>query len=166
MSLLVPVNTALSALDPELVSGQVMTLKLSLELKSGDRTRISLLVGMLGGIGLVLAVVGLYGIVAYVTAHRTKEIGIRMALGAQVHSAVWVVLRQGLIIVLVGVALGLLASLAFARVIGSMLYGVSPLDATALLGGAILLMAAALLACYVPAHRAARIDPMSALRVE
>ncbi len=74
--------------------------------------------------------------------------------------------RQGLIIVLAGVALGLLASLAFAGVIGSMLYGVSPLDATALLGGAILLMAVSLLACYVPAHRAARIDPMSPLPVE
>jgi putative ABC transport system permease protein len=166
MSLLMPVRAALSELDPELVSGQVMTLKLSLELKSGDRTRISLLLGMLGTIGLILAVVGLYGIISYVANHRTKEIGIRMALGAKVHYAVWLVLRQGLLLILAGVAIGMAAGLAFTRLIESMLFGVSPVDLTAFLGGAVLLMMVALLACYIPAHRAAGINPMLTLRAE
>ena len=77
-----------------------MTLKKSLELKSGHRTRISLLVGILGGIGLILAVVGLYGILAYVSNQRTREIGIRMALGAQINQVMWLVLKQGMVLIL------------------------------------------------------------------
>ncbi len=166
MSFVVPVREALSALDPDLTTGRTMTLKLSLELKSGDRTRISLLVGMMGGIGLVLAVVGLYGIISYVANHRTREIGIRMALGARVGSAIWLVLRQGMILILAGVILGLYAAEAFTRLLVNMLFGVSPLDVPSFLMGAALLLIVAFLACYLPARRAAQVDPMVTLRAE
>jgi predicted permease len=166
MRLLSPIRAALSELNPEIPSGQVMTLKQSLELKAGDRTRISLLVGILGGIGLVLAVVGLYGIIAYVANQRTREIGIRMALGAQINQVVWLVLKQGVILILGGLAMGVLFSSAFTRLIEGMLFGVSPMDLTALLGGAFVLIGVALLACYVPARRASRVNPMVTLRAE
>jgi predicted permease len=166
LSLLQPVRTALENLNPEIPSGRVITLEESLELLAGHRTRISLLVGTLGVIGLVLAMVGLYGIIAYVAGQRTKEIGIRMALGAQISHVVWLVLKQGAILILAGVILGVLASSASIRLIKSMLFGVSPTDLTTLLAGAGLLMAVALLACYIPARRASQVDPMITLRAE
>jgi len=119
-----------------------------------------------GVLALFLAVIGIYGVKAYVVARRTREIGIRMALGATARNVLWMVLRQGLALTVAGLAIGLLLSLAVARLISSQLFEVSAVDPLTFCTTPLLLAAAALLACYVPARRAARIEPMTALRCE
>jgi predicted permease len=161
-----PIRAELAALAPELSSGRIITLAQALRLQSGQRTSVSLLIGGLGLVGLTLAIVGLYGIVAYAAGRRAREIGIRVALGARPPGVLWLVLRQGMLLTGAGLALGLAASPAATRLIGHMLFGVGPADPAALAGGALLLAAVAAVACLVPAHRAARVDPMVTLRTE
>jgi predicted permease len=120
----------------------------------------------LGALGLILAVVGAYGVISYSTSQRTHEIGVRMALGAR-PSDIWrIVLRQGLAILAIGALAGILAALGLTRVMASFLYGVSPYDPLTYLGVTILIAAVTLLACYIPARRATKVDPMVALRYE
>jgi predicted permease len=126
----------------------------------------SVLLGSLGAVGLLLATIGLYGVVAYAVASRTPEIGIRMALGASSHRVLWSVLGQGLRLVGLGVAVGTLLSLLMTRVIADLLAGVSPTDPITFVGTAIVLAVTGLVASYVPARRATRIDPLMALRQE
>jgi putative ABC transport system permease protein len=118
------------------------------------------------GIALALAAVGLYGVISFSVARRTREIGVRMALGARRQQILGMVLRQGLAVTLAGVAVGVAAALALTRVMGSLLYGVSPTDATSLGAVAALLVTVALAASYAPARRATRVDPAVALRGE
>lgn len=120
----------------------------------------------LGGLALLLAALGLYSVMAYSVSQRTHEVGIRMALGAQPRDIFRLVVKNGMALTAVGLALGLLTCLVVARLLTSMLYGVSPTDPLTLAGIALLLAATALLACYLPARRAARVDPMVALRYE
>jgi len=126
----------------------------------------ALFVGTAGGAGLLLAALGLYGVLAYLVGQRTREIGIRMALGATRGVVVSLVLWQGARLVLTGAALGLVVALAATRVIAGLLFGVTPLDPLAFLGVSIVLMGVAFLACWLPARRAARVNPMVALRSE
>jgi len=119
-----------------------------------------------GVVGLLLAGVGVYAILAYSVASRQREIGIRVALGAAESGVVRMVLRQGMTLVAIGIALGLGGAWALTRFLRGMLYGVSPMDPLTLVAGALVLSLIALLACYVPARRAAKIDPMTALRCE
>jgi putative ABC transport system permease protein len=119
-----------------------------------------------GAIGLLLAGAGVYAILAYSVALREREIGIRMALGAAEFGVVRMVLRQGMTLVAIGIGLGLSGACALTRVLRGMLYGVSPMDPLTLAAGALLLSLIALVACYLPARRAARTDPMAALRCE
>jgi predicted permease len=119
-----------------------------------------------GGLALFLAVVGVYGVKAYVVARRTHEIGIRMALGATGRDVLWLVLRQGLNLTLAGLGAGFLLALAAGRLLSSKLYEVSPTDPLTFTIAPLLLTAAAMLACYLPARRAMRTDPMVALRYE
>jgi predicted permease len=119
-----------------------------------------------GGLALVLALVGVYGVKSFTVAQRTREIGIRMALGASAPSVLWLVLREGLILTAVGLGFGVLLAAAAGRLLSGLLYGVSPLDPLAFTLAPLFLAAAALLACYLPARRAARVDPMTALRCE
>jgi predicted permease len=119
-----------------------------------------------GLLALALAAVGLYGVVAYVTTQRTGEIGVRMALGADRREVRWLVLRDTLRLVAVGVAIGIPAALGGARLLGSQLYEVAPTDPLTLFGGLVTLSIAAVLAGYLPARRAARVDPVVALRAE
>jgi predicted permease len=120
----------------------------------------------LGILGLVLAVVGVYGIVSYVTSQRTHEIGIRLALGAEPRQILKMVLRQGLLIIVIGMAIGLISAAAAGRLAANFLVGVSPLDPLIFCGVSVFLACIALLACYIPARRATKVDPMVALRYE
>jgi predicted permease len=166
MQLVKPIRAELAALDPQLPSGLVMTLKQALRIQSGSKASIGVLIGLLGIVAMTLAIVGLYGMIAFAANQRTREIGIRMALGAQVRDVVWLVLRQGMVVVLLGVGLGLLASKSTTHLLTDLLFGVTPMDFTVLLGGSLFLSAVATLACYIPARRAARIDPVMTLRAE
>jgi putative ABC transport system permease protein len=120
----------------------------------------------LGLLGLVLAVVGLYGVISYSAAQRTHEIGIRIALGAKPSQVLKTILRQGIVIVFCGSAFGILAAAAIAKLVGSFLVGVSAVDPLTHIAVSLLLAAIALLASFIPARRATRVDPMMALRCE
>ena len=119
-----------------------------------------------GGVALLLAMVGLYGVRAFTVARRTREIGIRMALGANAADTLRMILREGLLVTSIGVGVGLLFSAALGRVLASFLYKVSGIDPVVFAAAPILLAAISLLACYLPARKAARVDPMVALRYE
>jgi len=126
----------------------------------------AVLFGVFGAIALLLAVVGVYGVKAYAVACRTREIGIRMALGAHRRDVFALIMRQGAMQTALAVAVGVLLSLAAGRVLAQILYEVSPSDPFALLVSSAMLAAAALLACFLPARRATRVDPIQALRTE
>jgi predicted permease len=120
----------------------------------------------LGGLTVVLAVGGLFALVAYAVSRRTHEIGIRMALGARRRTTLWMVVRQGLYLGLAGVGLGLPLAVALGYVLRSLFFGIAPADPPALAGASLAVVAVALLASLGPAHRATRVDPMTALRSE
>lgn len=126
----------------------------------------TLLLGIFAGLALLLAGVGLYGVLAFLVTQRTREIGIRVALGAQARDVMRLVLRQGLALSLAGILLGICLSLAGTRVLTGLLYGVSPNDPATFAALALLLVLVALLACIVPARRALKVDPIVALRYE
>jgi len=119
-----------------------------------------------GLLGLTLASVGLYGVIAYLATQRTREIGIRVALGAQRADIVRMVVGQGLRLALAGVCVGIAAALVATRAIAAVLYGVSATDSLTFVAVPLTLLGVAAVACYIPARRAARVDPMAALRYQ
>ena len=154
------------AFDPKQIIWRAQTLEELLGTSVAPRRFNMLLLGIFAGVALVLAAVGLYGVMSYSVSWRTHEIGIRMALGAKRADVLRLVVRQGMTMTLIGLALGLVGAFAMARVLAGLLYGVSPTDPLTFTGVSIVLLAVALLACLVPARRATRVDPIIALRSE
>ena len=154
------------ALDKEMVVSEVLTMEQRLAGTLAGRRTNMLLLGIFASFALVLAAVGIYGLMSYSVVQRTQEIGLRVALGARPADVLRLVVRQGMTLVLVGVGVGLAGSIAFTRVLRSMLFEVTPTDLVTFAGVSLLLTAVALLACYIPAHRATKVDPMVALRYE
>jgi putative ABC transport system permease protein len=159
-------RTALQQLDPELPLAGVATMD-QLLADSLSRSRFTmLLLGIFSAVALVLAAVGIYGLIAYSVTQRTQELGIRIALGAQRRDVLRLVLAQGTRLTLLGVALGVFAALVLSRLLATLLFNVSATDPLTFAGVTALLAVVALLACFIPARRATRVDPIVALRYE
>jgi ABC-type antimicrobial peptide transport system permease subunit len=131
-----------------------------------DRKFSMVLLGTFAALALLLSSIGIYGVISYLIGERTHEIGIRMALGAQRKDVLTLVLSEGMKLVLVGAVIGIAAALGLSRLMAGMLYGVSATDPLTFAAVPIVLLGVAMLACYIPARRAMRVDPMTALRYE
>jgi predicted permease len=160
------VRLDIAAVDPEQPIDHLATLEQTLSQSFAPRRFNTLLLGIFALIALVLASVGIYGVIAYSVTQRTHEIGIRMALGAERRDILRLVVGQGLRLTLIGVAIGIIGALALTRFLASLLYGVQPTDALTFIAVSSVMAGVALLACYIPARRATKVDPMAALRYE
>ncbi|HYN85043.1 MAG TPA: ABC transporter permease [Pyrinomonadaceae bacterium] len=160
------VRKELEALDPDVAATNLTSFSELRQVALAPGRAMAVVSGAFGLLALVLAVVGIYGVMSYAVSQRTREIGIRMALGAQTRDVLRLIVGQGLALTLVGVAAGLAAALLLTRFLSSVLFGVSASDPVTFAGVALVLAAVALLACYVPARRATKVDPMVALRYE
>jgi putative ABC transport system permease protein len=153
-------------LDPELPIDEVRTIERVLERVTGQPRFRALLVAAFAVAALLLAAIGLYGLISYSVGQRIPEIGVRLALGAKPSQIARLIVGQGLRLAVIGVVLGIAGALAVTRLIESLLFSISVTDPFVYTSLALLLLAIASLACYVPARRAMRIDPMTALRAE
>jgi ABC-type antimicrobial peptide transport system permease subunit len=165
-SLAATVRQAIEQVDPKLPVFGVTTLREQLSGALQQEKLIAQLVSFFGVLALLLASIGLYGLMAHGVVRRTKEIGIRMALGAERRSIIWMVLKETVVLVLIGVVIGVPAAIGLSRLIASQLFGTSPSDPITLVGGALLLVGVALLAGFLPARKASKVDPLIALRYE
>jgi putative ABC transport system permease protein len=154
------------SLDPDQPILQLGTMQARLDEFYAPRRFNMLLFGVFALVALLLAAVGIYGVLAYAVTQRTHEIGIRLALGAKTRDVLWLIVRQGMALTLIGVALGLGAALALTRVIQNLLFGVSATDPATFVGIALLLVSVAFVASFIPARRATKVDPLVALRHE
>jgi predicted permease len=154
------------ALDPVMPMFEVETLEAQISASLMEERLVATLSSIFGLLALFLSCLGLYGILSYTVARRTNEIGIRMALGAERHDVLWLVLRDALRLTLIGAALGIPAAFAAARLVSSQLFGISATDPLTICLATLSLLAVALTAAYLPARRATRVDPLVALRYQ
>jgi len=166
LSLTSAVRAAIAQVDDKLPVLNVTSLRAQTDDELSEERLLAQLVSFFGLLALVLACVGLYGTMAHAVVRRTNEIGVRMALGAERRDIIWMVLRETLILVVIGMAIGVPAALGAARLISSQLFGLNPSDPVTLLIAIVLLTLVAALAGYLPARRASRVDPLVALRYE
>ena len=165
-ALMSQIRAAMREVDPNLAVWDVTTLSDVVDRSLSQEKLLAKLAGFFGALALLLASIGLYGVMAYAVARRTNEIGIRMALGAQPSAVLGMVLRESVLVVGVGLVAGIPAVLACGRLVKSQLYGLAPDDPITIAGAAALLLAVALVASFLPARRAAMLDPLAALREE
>lgn len=166
LSLATAVRQEILSVDPSQPVYQVRSME---QLRSdwlSQRFLALLLVGLFAALAVILAAVGIYGVMSYAVTRRTHEMGIRMALGAQPGDILNMILWQGTALMGIGLGAGIVAALGLTRLMSALLYGVTATDPLAYLGGAVLLSLVALAACYIPARRATRVDPLVALRYE
>jgi putative ABC transport system permease protein len=154
------------AVDPSLPVYNVQTMETVITRSVSERRMNMLLLTIFAGVAMLLSMVGIYSVMSYTVTQSTREIGIRMALGAQPRDVLKLVVGQGLVLTLVGVAIGILGAFGLTRLMASLLYGVKATDPLTFAGVSALLVAVAMLACYLPARRATKVDPMVALRYE
>jgi putative ABC transport system permease protein len=154
------------AVDPNQPVSRITTIATQLEEQLAGQRIMTQLTGLFGALALFLAAIGIYAVMAYSVSQRTREIGIRMALGAGHGSVLKLVVRQGMTMVLGGLLAGIAGALLMAKLLANFLYGIKPTDPATFIGSFVILSAVALLACWIPAVRAARVDPVVALRSE
>jgi putative ABC transport system permease protein len=159
-------RSEISRVDPDLAIFDVHSMSERIDLSLSSRRTSMLLANAFGGIALFLATLGIYGVLAYLVTQRTREIGIRVALGGTPPTILRLILREGLQLVGVGLVLGLIAAASLQKAMASQIYGVRALDPVVLLSVMLVLGVVALAACAIPARRAMRVDPMVALRSE
>jgi putative ABC transport system permease protein len=162
-SLVVPIRREIRIVDPDQAVFSIRTMEQLLAESISLRRFSMILLGVFAALALLLAALGIYGVIAQSVAQRTREIGIRMALGAQSGDVLCTVVRQGMTLTLLGVGAGLIAAYALTKLIAKLLFGVAPNDPVTFGAIALLLLSVSLLACYLPARRAAKLDPMIAL---
>jgi predicted permease len=160
------INTTVKRLDPTMAAYEMRTVESQLDRTLLTERLIAMLSAGFGGLATVLAAIGLYGVMAFVVARRTKEIGVRMALGARRRSVVWMVMKEVLLLLGVGLAVGVPAAITLGRLVSAQLYGIKANDPWIAAIAVLLLGAIAAFAGLVPAQRASRIDPLLALRYE
>jgi putative ABC transport system permease protein len=166
LSLTEPVRQAVWKVDADQPMWKIRTVEFLVQRSAADRKFLMALMGIFATLALVLTIIGLYGVISYLVNQRTQEIGIRMALGAQMRDILGLVLKQGMVLVLAGVGLGLAAAWLLTRLMSRLLYQVSATDPLTFATISLLLVTVALLACYIPARRATKVDPLVALRDE
>ena len=166
LSIAEQVRQAVWKIDPDQPMWKIRTVDYLVNRSTADRKFLMALMGIFAGLALVLTVIGLYGVISYLVNQRTQEIGIRMALGAQMSDILRMVLKQGMFLVLAGITIGLGASWLLTRLMTRLLYKTSATDPVTFSVIAVLLIVVALLACYIPARRATKVDPLNALRYE
>jgi ABC-type antimicrobial peptide transport system permease subunit len=160
------VVTAIRALDPDQVIADIATMDQVVSRTIAQPRLLLWLLGSFAAVALLLAAIGLYGVISYVVGQRRQEIGVRIALGARRVDVVRMVVQDGMALAGLGVALGLAGALATTRVLSGQLFGITATDASTFVTVALVLSATALIACLAPAARAARVDPIAALRME
>jgi predicted permease len=160
------IRKAVAGIDPGVPVSEVQTMRAAVDRSAARQRFATLLLALFAGIALVLGIVGIYGVMSYAVAQRQREIGVRMALGASPGDARLMILREGLTMAAAGIVVGLIAAASLSRLLGGLLYGVKPNDPVTFALVPVLLAVVALLASYLPARRATRVDPTTALRAE
>jgi putative ABC transport system permease protein len=166
LALTASVREAVREVDRDLPIANIRSMDQIMSSMSGDARFRTLLLGVFAAVALLLAAIGIYGVISYSVAQRAREIGIRIAIGAQNRDVLRLVVGQGMKLALLGIGVGIAGALAFTRVLSGLLFNVSATDPLTFVGVSTLLALVALLACYVPARRAMSVDPMVALRCE